>query len=438
MTLAKSDRPARIPPEAAPKKQRRGGKPKGYKHGGTQRLLAGSEASDVRRAFLAALNKALPFAAFTQLRSLAPSDVPSWSDRWWIHAPCVLEHAAAIVSMAERRPEPSVDVWKRCRCLDGSRCRHHYSYWFSLYGRPHKGKTGTSSYESAQRAARKQYKAAVKAAGDPPLKWRSPLEQFSDSYRGPTMPPKWRSKLSELNGLKVDARHLDDVLNSPIEPIDEKPDFSVHERQLGEYLKRLEKCGKNGAKVAAGLNSSYGRVGGLQDTTRLRRRLSLLPRPLANLQKRRHLHGSVPHWLGKISKTLDEADALRQLVSDARARALKQSRVRAPIGADPIRESREEFLTRAFNHWNARAVALDDVLLASDQSVTAPAPRPELPRHIDWLIRFQVKGESATEIATNPIALFRPTVSVEIRRLTKLLELKPRPGCPRGRPRKNR
>ena len=84
MASAKSDQPAGA--EQGPKKRRRGGKPTGYKHSGTQRQLVGSEASDVRRAFLAALNEALPFAAFAELRSLAPSDVPRWADRWWIHA----------------------------------------------------------------------------------------------------------------------------------------------------------------------------------------------------------------------------------------------------------------------------------------------------------------------------------------------------------------
>ena len=66
MTTAQSDRPARTTSEPEPRKERRGGKPKGYKDDGAQRQLVESEASDVRRAFLDALNKALPRAAFKE------------------------------------------------------------------------------------------------------------------------------------------------------------------------------------------------------------------------------------------------------------------------------------------------------------------------------------------------------------------------------------
>ena len=204
--------------------------------------------------------------------------------------------------------------------------------------------------------------------------------------------------LSELNGLKVDASWLDDVLNSPIEPIAERPDFSAYERQLDDCLKRLASCGKSGPRLADGFKSSLREAGGLQDTARLHRRLALLRRPLANLQNRRRLHSDIPHWLGSISKILNDADTLRQLVADARAKALKQPRVLAPIAADPTRESREHFLKRAANHWSARDTEADEVLRESGQSVSAPAPKPNM-QHIDWLIRHQVKGESRVEIA---------------------------------------
>lgn len=107
------------------------------------------------------------------------------------------------------------------------------------------------------------------------------------------------------------------------------------------------------------------------------------------------------------------------------------------VGADPTRESRGHFLKRAANHWNARHTEADEVLRESGQSVKAPATRPDMQRHIDWLIRYQVKGESEAEIATKPFWVSPDTVRVEIRRLAKLLDLKIRPGRPRGRPRKS-
>ena len=494
MTTVLSDRHPGTALEPRSKKERRGGKPKGYKHDGAQRQLAGSDASDVRRAFLDALNRALPNAGFAELRRLAPDDVPGWADRWWVHAPCVLEQAAAIVSAAEAEDEDELDVevWKNCKCQDGLRCRHRYWYSYSHHGDVYVGKTRTSSHDLARRTARNRYAAAMKASGDPPFNGRSLLEQFNDSYRGPAVPRGWQIRLSALNGLEVETQWLDDVLDSSIEPIVQRPDFSAHRRQLDECVKSLAGCGKNGRRLADGWQSALSRAGDLQETSRLHRRLALLRRPLANLRRRRHLHRDVPHWLSRISAILNEADARRQFVSEARAKALKQpsspwqksrcirpalnptdlrclsvkycryfpssrlvrraqrrsrcdarlsprtARVLAPIAANPIRESRDDFLKRAVNHWNARADEVDDVLPASGQSVKAPASRPELRRHIDWLIRYQVKGESWAQVATDPIAVSHDTVRVEVQRLARLLDLKLRPGRPRGRPRRKR
>ena len=81
---------------------------------------------------------------------------------------------------------------------------------------------------------------------------------------------------------------------------------------------------------------------------------------------------------------------------------LRQPRVLAPIATFLWRESRDDFLKRATNHWDARVVEFDDVLRESGQRVKAPAPKPDLQRHIDWLIRYQVKGEPEPKIAARP------------------------------------
>jgi hypothetical protein len=74
-------------------------------------------------------------------------------------------------------------------------------------------------------------------------------------------------------------------------------------------------------------------------------------------------------------------------------RVLANPSVRAPIAADPLRESLTDFLERARCHWDARAAC------ASKRGFTATSPRPSLLQHADWLARYQVCGESYRAIA---------------------------------------
>ena len=95
---------------------------------GDQRQLPGSETSAARQEFLYALNDALPYEAWVQLRTCTQDEVPAWAERWEIHAPCVLEAARATVAFASQGSDPlDIEVWKDCTC-DGDRCRHHYVY----------------------------------------------------------------------------------------------------------------------------------------------------------------------------------------------------------------------------------------------------------------------------------------------------------------------
>ena len=126
--LARADRPAAPLSGATPTSQRRGSTARGSRHAGDQRQLPGSETSAARQEFLYALNDALPYEAWVQLRTCTQDEVPAWAERWEIHAPCVLEAARATVAFASQGSDPlDIEVWKDCTC-DGDRCRHHYVY----------------------------------------------------------------------------------------------------------------------------------------------------------------------------------------------------------------------------------------------------------------------------------------------------------------------
>ena len=243
---------------ATPTSQRGGSRPRGSKHAGDQRQLPGHETSATRQEFLSALNDALPYEAWVQLRTSTQDDVPAWAARWGIHAPCVLEEARAIVAFTSQESDPpNIEVWKKCTC-DGNRCRHHYVYRFNLRGDDYCRKTRRSNYASAMAVAHAEYQRIERDLGDPPPEWRSLSEQFTDSYRGPKVPSAWRKKLRELNALPIDTAWLDDVLESPIEPIADGPD-----EQFRDRVQRLAASGPMGQKMAARLTATLQRHGGI-------------------------------------------------------------------------------------------------------------------------------------------------------------------------------
>ena len=333
---------------ATPTSQRGRSTPRGSRHAGDQRQLPEHETSAARQEFLSALDDALPYEAWVQLRTCTQDEVPAWAERWWINAPCVVEQARAIVEHASHESDPpDIEVWKKCRC-DGGRCRHHYVYRFGLRGNDYCGKTRRSNYASAMAVAHAECQRIERALGDPPPEWRSLSEQFTDSYRGPKVPSAWRKKLRELNALPIDTAWLDDVLESPIEPIAGGPD-----EQFRDRAKRLAASGSMGQKMAARLTGTLQRHGGSVQgaAPRLQRHLERLRRPLANLRRQGRLDDDTLGWVQVLAAIVNDVDALQQAVEEARAAALRQPRVLAPVGADPMRESLTQFLRRATNHW---------------------------------------------------------------------------------------
>ena len=408
---------------ATPTSQRRENTSRGSRHAGDQRQLPGSETSAARQEFLNALNDALPYEAWVQLHTCTQDEVPAWAERWGIHAPCVLEAARANVAFASQGSDPlDIEVWKDRTC-DG--CRHHYVYRFGLRGNDYRGKTHRSNHASAMAVAHAEYQWMERALGDPPPEWRSLSEQFPDSYRGPKVPSAWRKKLRELNALPMDTAWLDDVLESPIDPIADGP-----HKQFRDRAQRLAASGPMGQKMAARLIAT------------LQRHLELLRCLLAKLRCQGRLDDDTLGSVQVLTAIVHDVDALQQAVKEARAAALRQPRVLAPIGADPMRESLTQFRRRATNHWHARTVDVDTIAHQLGLTPKAAYARAAQSQHIRWLVRYQVHRESFEAIAKQPrhaddVHASRHTVRLEVRRLAAQLELTRRPGRPRGRPRKN-
>ena len=416
---------------ATPTSQRRGNTSRGSRHAGDQRQLPGHETSAARREFLYALNDALPHEAWVQLRTCTQDEVPAWAARWGIHAPSVLEAARANVAFASQGSDPlNIEVWKKCTC-DGGRCRHHYVYRFSLRGNDYRGKTHRSNCASAMAVAHADYQRIERTLGDPPPEWRSLSEQFTDSYRGPKVPSAWRKKLRDLNALRMDTAWLDDVLESPIEPIADGPD-----EQFRDRVQRLAASGPMGQKMADELAATLERhAGSVQGAA---------PQLQLDLERWRagRLDDNTLGWVQVLAAIVHNVDALQQTAKKARAAALRQPRVLAPVGADPMRESLTQFQRRAKNHWDARAVDVDTIAHQLGLTFKAAYTRAAQSQHIRWLVRYQVHRESYEAIGTQPrhkddVHASPHTVRLEVRRLAAQLELTLRSGRPRGRPRKN-
>ena len=254
---------------------------------------------------------------------------------------------------------------------------------------------------------------------------------FTDSYRGPEVPSAWRKKLRELNALPIDTAWLDDVLESPIEPIADGPD-----EQFRDRVQRLAASGPMGQKMADELAATLERhAGSVQGAA---------PQLQRDLERWRagRLDDNTLGWVQVLAAIVHDVDALQQAVKEARAAALRQPRVLAPVGADPMRESLTQFRRRATNHWRARTVDVDTIAHQLGLTPKAAYARAAQSQHIRWLVRYQVHRESYEAIGKQPrhaddVHASPHTVRLEVRRLAAQLELALRPGRPRGRPRKN-
>ena len=111
--------------------------------------------------------------------------------------------------------------------------------------------------------------------------------------------------------------------------------------------------------------------------------------------------------------------------------------VLAPLAADPSVETKRDFLARAGEHYVARDLRLNEVARAVGFSPIAARRAPQLHRHIDWLVRFNVQGRHFQDIARDAKLGVggEERVRVAVNRLARLLKLRLRP-LNAGRPRK--
>ena len=110
-----------------------------------------------------------------------------------------------------------------------------------------------------------------------------------------------------------------------------------------------------------------------------------------------------------------------------------------PIGASPMQESANEFLTRAREHYDLRARAWFQKLASETERAGVLQPSTgarrfrELQRHADWLARVQVGAMSPADVARQDIVT-RVAVDRAVRTLASLIELPLRPIRKTGRP----
>ncbi len=124
-----------------------------------------------------------------------------------------------------------------------------------------------------------------------------------------------------------------------------------------------------------------------------------------------------------------------QLLTTSSANLADDELLLARLSANPFHESRDHFLSRAGDHFDARNLRLHKIGLAAGFSPEVPRDQPEMNKHADWLVRNQLRGERASAIAAAE-GLNRPdqrdTVNKAIREMATLIELPPR--FRRGRP----
>ena len=133
----------------------------------------------------------------------------------------------------------------------------------------------------------------------------------------------------------------------------------------------------------------------------------------------------LPDWRlsDKVLPTADDEHGRRKLADDAD--------LLARPGLNPAIETDEQYMQRAAAHCRARRLRFQRFV---------PSGRPQkasskLHQHVQWLVRQVVGGETITAIAQTD-DVNRQAVSLAIREVRRLVQLKSRPPAPRPQPRK--
>ena len=146
-----------------------------------------------------------------------------------------------------------------------------------------------------------------------------------------------------------------------------------------------------------------------------------------------------PGWLAE----LDRLDRLRdwrltdKVVSNkaldeyGRKKLAEDGDLLARPGLNPDIETDEEYLERAAVHCRARRLRFQRFVTSS----RSPKQSPRLNQHVQWLIRYAVRGETITAIA-RAHKVTRQAVSLAITEVRRLVQLTPHPSASRPHPRK--
>ncbi len=130
--------------------------------------------------------------------------------------------------------------------------------------------------------------------------------------------------------------------------------------------------------------------------------------------------------------SFDSLREVRYSRKGAQAGMLEDFLVLAPLSADPACEGVEDFRRRAEQHYAARQLRLRRLAASMGLSFDRARATPERVKHLGWLIRIQLKGESSRQIGRNE-GIAPEAVAMAVRRLARLIDLKLRP-LPVGRP----
>jgi hypothetical protein len=158
-----------------------------------------------------------------------------------------------------------------------------------------------------------------------------------------------------------------------------------------------------------------------------------------------------PEWVAEVSR-LDRLPlafsrqgardrfANEALVEFRKAEMANDEEILAPVAADPLHESLTHFIQRARDHYRARRMRLAVHSKRGGLPTTPARSTPDLGRHVEWLLRFQLDGASPRAIAkaSNLHGLDQgKTVYQAIKKLAMLIDLPLRRGRS-GRPSKRK
>ena len=98
-------------------------------------------------------------------------------------------------------------------------------------------------------------------------------------------------------------------------------------------------------------------------------------------------------------QTINERVAARLVAGYRKDHLINDKEALAPLSANPLHETQEHFLNRAREHYEARLKNLERTAKKERFVLEHPRSSPELERHIEWLLAFQIANRTYAQIA---------------------------------------